>query len=90
MSRHDRRRAAATGQPSPEELRDLLAGCRWERKVDPDDPRFFLIEIRLPESDPDRAEETETGAEVEPRIVRFCNGFLSGYTGPGYKQAPSS
>lgn len=82
MNRHERRRSAATGQPSPEELKALLDGCRWERKVDPNDKRFFTITIRLPESDPDRPDEAVSGGEVQDRLQRFCVGFMGGYTGP--------
>ncbi len=60
---------------------DLLAGIWWRDRVDPQDSRFRLVEMRIP-MDPDLVKPgyayEYAGRAVLQRIRRFAAGFLCG------------
>lgn len=55
----------------------LIAGTRWSQRTD-EDPRFTIIEIRLPTSNDPPAIELR-GQEAADRIVRFCKNLSEAF-----------
>jgi len=66
----------------PQGLVDLIDGLRYSDRVDPDDHRFVLVEIRMPifTSDPDDFEPCELeGVQAGSRLGGFCHGMANSY-----------
>ncbi len=55
----------------------LINGHHWKQRMDPEDDRFVLIEMRL--STHGMPEFEYDGAGAADRIERFCFGFVEGY-----------
>ena len=79
MKNRKQRRAAvaAARKVVKEDPAGLVAGYRWKQRMDPDDDRFVLFEMRMAtQGMPDFEYE---GAEAADRLERFCFGFVEGY-----------
>jgi hypothetical protein len=62
-------------------LEDWIAAYFLDR-VDPEDPNYRLVEIRLPhaaKAQPSYGPFSYAGLRARERLRRFCAGFLSGF-----------
>lgn len=84
MNRHQRR-AQASASRHAFKAGVGSEGSWWKQRVDPADPRFVLIEMRIPNGGMPEAEYF--GVDARDRIARFCTAYLEG---AGLKVPPAA
>lgn len=74
MNRRQRLAQRAAARHAPPD--SPVGGTRWTQRADPSDPRFALIEMRIPNGG--QPEASYRGLDAADRITRFCAAYLKG------------
>lgn len=86
MNRHQRRAQRAQARNAPAD--SPVGGTCWKQRPDPADPRFVLIEMRIPNGGLEA--KSYAGLDASDRILRFCIGSLHGRAAGGQAEAKAA
>jgi hypothetical protein len=73
MNRKERRAHAAL---APADIAQIAEGCSWKRTVDPEDERYVIVTVRVPNAG--QGEEQVVGAPAMQRLFAWASSLMKG------------